>query len=668
MVIFFDILVLDDDVCLKKAHRQRRLLLKDVVQPVHGRADISEQQILDFSRPDSPSRLERIFAKGIAQRWEGFVLKGCEEPYFSIFPSDTNGTFGRWIKLKKDYIPGLGDTLDLALVGAKYEPRDATALSRIPKLLWTHFFIGCLLNKDAVSQQRATPRFRVVDVIDHHCMSLRNMQILNQFGEFIACDPAYNPDFKFEYERANLPTMGVIFKAPLVVEMLGSGFEKPSGARYFALRFPRILKVHWDRTFEDATSFQELQQVAEKARSVTAEDDSSQEHWCKRLKLANGACQYIDRGSQSTLFESTSTSGLDDEDSVESTNTNAMLPTPLCTRDSSRVDQMDTAVTENQESPIPIHIDDTAGTLLSSSESGFHSHPLTENPNQSSYQKARARKDNARPDNLAASVHSSGKEGNGTIKRHDTKVTAAPRPLVANVDSHSTNKNGYTTSTSALSTTREQQLDLRSPILTLPQYSCSSSSSHKYHSKLTKATHSPDNLFQEMTSHHNSNPHTTPQNQSLGLVLLPQSFSLGQEILNIIKSLSQSLRTVPKFPPTGKVFFLDSKVLTLGNGPEDTRFCLRATWENISKVYFYACVSWSTTTAEQSLHRRSLAIVDEIPCTKPGDDIAPGSAPMLDQMEKVDISVCFEKNELNCLGKFVSIEPLMHVNGQTYIS
>ena len=70
MVVFFDVLVLDDDVCLKKPHRERRLLLKDIIQTIDGRADIAEQQILDFSRPDSQRRLEMIFSKAISQRWE----------------------------------------------------------------------------------------------------------------------------------------------------------------------------------------------------------------------------------------------------------------------------------------------------------------------------------------------------------------------------------------------------------------------------------------------------------------------------------------------------------------------------------------------------------------------------------------------------------------------
>lgn len=684
MVVFFDILVLDDNVCLKKPHRERRLLLKDVVQAIHGRADISEQQILDFSRTDGPYQLERIFAKGIAQRWEGFVLKGCEDPYFTIFSSDTNGTFGRWIKLKKDYIPGLGDTVDLALVGAKYEPRDVAALKRIPKLLWTHFFIGCLLNKDAVLQLGATPRFRVVDVINQHCMSLRNMQILNQFGEFVACNPASNHEFKFEYERVNLPSMDVMFKTPFVVEMLGSGFEKPSGARYFALRFPRITKVHWDRTFKDAASFQELQVMAEKARSVTAEDDSSQEHWCKHLKLANGACQYINNGSQDMLSESASMSESDVEDSTGigsgEVDTKVMLPTPPCARNSSRIGRFDTGAANGQANNIPIQVDDTALSPASSSESDICGNPLAENPNQSSYQNSRARKGNARPDKLAASASTAVKETDtnvDTFKDQSTRGAVAPRFLETEPNERPANRTGYPSEASASSTIMKQQIRLVSPLLILPQYQCDASSLDQYPAKSTRYTHSPDDLLHQMTSqYHNTasnnfNHYTTSQNLSLGLVLLSQPSSLGSAILNITKTLSQSLKTDLKCPSNGKIFFLDSNVLNLGTGPEDTRFCLRATWENISKVYFYACVSWSvpaTTAITTAQPLRSIANGDEIPYTSIyGDDVQP-SSPILDQRRKPSITVNFEKEELKCLGEFVSTEPLVHVDGHVFIS
>lgn len=62
------------------------------------------------------------------------MLKGCDDPYFSL---DSAKAF---IKLKKDYIAGLGDTANFTIVGghrdAKYEQEFG-----IGKLWWTSYYI-----------------------------------------------------------------------------------------------------------------------------------------------------------------------------------------------------------------------------------------------------------------------------------------------------------------------------------------------------------------------------------------------------------------------------------------------------------------------------------------------------------------------------------------------
>ncbi|PTU21148.1 hypothetical protein P175DRAFT_0421149, partial [Aspergillus ochraceoroseus IBT 24754] len=294
MMVFFDILLLDDDVCLRKPHRERRLLLKNTIQIIPGFSDIADQKVIDFSRPDGQSRLESIFARGITDRWEGFILKGCEDPYFAILTGPDSGSFGCWIKLKKDYIPGLGDTIDLALIGAAYNAREVGSLDSLNQVSWTHFFIGCLVNKDAILQPDIKPKFRVLDVINRHCMSEQNMLLLNQFGKYTARGTASDHGFDIEHEGSGLPRMNVVFKTPFVVEMLGSGFEKPSGARYYTLRFPRILKIHSDRSFQDAATFSELQVLAEAAVSLPSEEIAEEEiAWANRVKFDKSMSEYL---------------------------------------------------------------------------------------------------------------------------------------------------------------------------------------------------------------------------------------------------------------------------------------------------------------------------------------------------------------------------------------
>lgn len=301
MIVFFDILLLDDDVCLSKHHRLRRLLLKETIKISPGRAEIAEQEIIDFSRPDAVRRLQLALSRSIAERWEGYVIKACDEPYFSVLSSQNGDGFSRWIKLKKDYIPGLGDTADFALIGARYDVKDASSLSSTYQLSWTHFFIGCLDNKEDVVRLGASPRFRIVDMIGTHSLSVNDLHVLNQWGKFVACDVDSNTAFECYSIHNSLPNMDIAFKTPFVVELLGSGFDKPSNAQYYTLRFPRVLKIHCDRSFEDAISFIELQELAQKARAVpTNELEEENAVWIEKVAGTSRKNEYIVDRSQST--------------------------------------------------------------------------------------------------------------------------------------------------------------------------------------------------------------------------------------------------------------------------------------------------------------------------------------------------------------------------------
>lgn len=57
--------------------------------------------------------LRDVFDRSSDCREEGLVLKAAHSAY-----SDTRL---HWVKLKKDYIPGLGDTVDLVVVGAGWD-------------------------------------------------------------------------------------------------------------------------------------------------------------------------------------------------------------------------------------------------------------------------------------------------------------------------------------------------------------------------------------------------------------------------------------------------------------------------------------------------------------------------------------------------------------------
>jgi DNA ligase 4 len=105
------------------------------------------------------------------------VLKVRQDPYVS-FHKDV-----RQIKLKKDYIPGLGDSADLIVVGGHRDAKDVQML-HMGNLSWTTFYLACLVNKDQVRRFDVKPRFRVVSTVGRPCLSVEDLRQLNDHGKF----------------------------------------------------------------------------------------------------------------------------------------------------------------------------------------------------------------------------------------------------------------------------------------------------------------------------------------------------------------------------------------------------------------------------------------------------------------------------------------------------
>ncbi len=290
MIIFYDILLNDNDNILTKSYSDRRQRMKQVVTRIPGRAEFAAREEIDFSRPSGAERLRHFFAHCITHRWEGFILKSCMEPYFT-FTNDYNGDYtGCWIKFKKDYIQGLGDTADFAVIGASYNAREAQK-SGVSNLSWTIFHLGCMENKQEVIRTGAKPMFRIIDALNQG-INRHDMKAINQLGQFQAikhgCEAAKEA-FDIRADPHSHSKMDVVFREPFVFEISGSGFDKNPNTAYFVLRFPRVHKIHWDRGIQDTISFKELQDMADEARTAPVEEEASQEEaqWVEKLKHAD---------------------------------------------------------------------------------------------------------------------------------------------------------------------------------------------------------------------------------------------------------------------------------------------------------------------------------------------------------------------------------------------
>lgn len=272
MIVYYDVLMIDDESLLFVNHSKRFQRLQNLITPIPGRSALVKREIIDCNRRSAASDLRRVFAKCITARGEGLVLK-ADDPYFNWDPSRRPYSSCA-IKLKKGYIGNFGDIGDFAVVGARFDAAKARTYA-IPRLKWTHFYVGCLENKDEVQRFGKLPRFVVTNVVELSAAQLE---------AFVSSvNPAYIPleentafSLRIEPGIDAEKRPSVVFPSPPVVDLRCFSFDKEGNTGFWSPRFPSVSKVHCDRTYLDVLSFAELQDMAIKEKEVPPPEDSQE--------------------------------------------------------------------------------------------------------------------------------------------------------------------------------------------------------------------------------------------------------------------------------------------------------------------------------------------------------------------------------------------------------
>ncbi|KAM3510974.1 hypothetical protein MY11210_005373 [Beauveria gryllotalpidicola] len=298
MIVYYDIFLVDDQSLMDVRHSERLKLLEKVVHCERGLAALVQRETIDFGHSLAASALRKAFAKVVVERGEGLVLKP-DEPYIVI---DEKGrtTSCRCIKLKKEYIGAFGDVGDFALVGAGFHAAKAK-MYRIPNLKWTHFYIGCLNNKEQVKRWGDKPEFTIVCAVELSEPLLRSFLTL---GELTAVARAENTSTKLVVPPGiQCPaSLTVAFANPAVVDLRCFSFDKPGNTGFWTPRFPVITKIHTDRDYTDVLTLSELQAMAREAVEKKPAQEDSQEnlHWIAKLEGADPRGVAVDAVSQAT--------------------------------------------------------------------------------------------------------------------------------------------------------------------------------------------------------------------------------------------------------------------------------------------------------------------------------------------------------------------------------
>ncbi|KAJ3484873.1 hypothetical protein NLI96_g5327 [Meripilus lineatus] len=292
-LVFFDVLMLDSATLLHKPYSERREILESVINIIPRYSMFAERYPIPMSsvRSGPASHLRQIFAQHIADHQEGVVLKADEGKY--------NQGYLPWVKLKKDYIPGHGDTLDLAILGAVWEKERAREL-RVSPSVYTTFYLGVFTNPD--HQPSELPHFRIIFTASYGLSreALEELNFIIKSSDHIDYTQVHpnkrgsgstiqrkhvSESLPYTYNMSSsLPPPAVLLCSPILAEVFGAGFTKALRSKFYELRFPRITKIFRrnDRPWTETTTLSRYNEIAREAVGRDRSDKDI-EDWCNEL-------------------------------------------------------------------------------------------------------------------------------------------------------------------------------------------------------------------------------------------------------------------------------------------------------------------------------------------------------------------------------------------------
>jgi DNA ligase-1 len=239
-VFFFDILYLEGNSLLKKPYPERRNLLEE---------HLRESRTLRLAKRTITNNLEEIedfFNEALEKRLEGVIIKSMDRN--SIYEAGKRSWL--WLKWKEEYANGMRETFDLVIVG-KYYGRGKRKGS-----------FGALLC--AVLNEEGQ-RFETFTKVGTGFTEADAKEIDNLLSEHVVAEVPKNVFMKSRM----LPD---IFVEPaLVIEVLGSEITESlghtagqgEGDTGLALRFPRFLRIRYDKGPYDITTVKEVRNFKE---------------------------------------------------------------------------------------------------------------------------------------------------------------------------------------------------------------------------------------------------------------------------------------------------------------------------------------------------------------------------------------------------------------------
>uniref|UniRef100_A0A4W5LJV5 DNA ligase n=1 Tax=Hucho hucho TaxID=62062 RepID=A0A4W5LJV5_9TELE len=254
-VYAFDLLYLNGESLVKQPLSCRRALLKESFQEKEG--EFVFARAIDSDNTDA---IAEFLEQSVRDSCEGLMVKTLEkDATYEIAKRSHN-----WLKLKKDYLDGVGDTMDLCVIGAYLGKGKRTGT-------YGGFLLACYDedNEEFQSVCKIGTGFKDEDLEQHY--KFLKEHILPNPRPYYRVDQSTEPDLwldavqVWEVKCADL-SLSPIYKA-------GMGLCDPE--KGISLRFPRFLRIRDDKKPEEATSGGQIADLYRKQQVVQNQGDKA---------------------------------------------------------------------------------------------------------------------------------------------------------------------------------------------------------------------------------------------------------------------------------------------------------------------------------------------------------------------------------------------------------